>query len=337
MVAAISWEPELLSDVLVQVHQQDDPQSAINTLLTGACASFGAAHAFYLALNRPLRRFETLAFTGTDGEPLSRLKTAGFELPASVEYSVLWPLLNDLHHRGLPVAFAERLSDLLGDAWGPGLCIGIQSVLRARALAVAVVPASDAPVGLFVLMSVGEWPHAALRIATAHTAVALANIYRHFEAARYHEIDPETWVFTQQHVEDVACRELQRALRYHHELSLLLIEPAADEQPRAMARVIATHIARTLRASDSLGRYGVRGFLAVLPETGELGAKRSIDRLAESSTGSSLQLRVGCASLPNDGDTLAALTDIAAGRLTLLEASTTRSGGDSNAQHAGSQ
>jgi GGDEF domain-containing protein len=246
------------------------------------------------------------------------LRGAGFSIPEQVELSALWPLLIDLAGSDQPVHITERLSAVLGDAWGAGRCIGIQGVLRGAVVAVAPVPAPDGPVGLFVLLAERPWPEQTLRGVCAHTAVALANVFHQIEAQQYAEIDPETWVSNRRAFEDAAIRELQRAARYGHALSIVVVEPGETDMPRAMLRTIATYLSRTVRTSDKVGRLTGHRFALLLAETDAAGAWRVIERLREHAGDDAPLLVTAPATFPADGQTWPELLECSAGRLTPL-------------------
>lgn len=315
MVLEHNTEQRPLLDVLLAMHRESEPDSIVRALLDGAAPLYAPVHAFHLMLDRARRVFQTATFLGTEGTPLARLRAAGFDIPESVEFSALWPVLAELAADGGTARVAGRLSAVLGDAWGAGRCIGIQGVLRGATVATAVVPSSDGPVGLFVMLAEAGWPEWVLRSACGHAAVALGNAFQRVEAQQYAEIDPETWVHNRRYLEEAATRELERAVRYGHELSAVVVEPAEPGMPRVMLRTLATQLARSLRTSDVVGRWSANRFVLLLAETDSAGALRVLQRLSETAGDEAPRMIAGAATFPADGSTLQDLLAGAGSRL----------------------
>jgi diguanylate cyclase (GGDEF)-like protein len=100
--------------------------------------------------------------------------------------------------------------------------------------------------------------------------------------------DPLTGLLNRRSLDEALAREIARARRHGHALSLMMLDldhfkkvndtwghPAGDEVLRTFARVVAS----LLREEDVLYRYGGEEFLAVLPETDARGALAAAERV----------------------------------------------------------
>jgi diguanylate cyclase (GGDEF)-like protein len=123
----------------------------------------------------------------------------------------------------------------------------------------------------------------------ANQASIVADNSRLFERVRNLSIrDSLTELFNHRHSLEVLEREFQRVGRYEGGLSLLMIDldhfkkvndahghPVGD----AVLREVADLCRETLRAVDSLGRYGGEEFIAILPHTRREEALATAERL----------------------------------------------------------
>lgn len=100
--------------------------------------------------------------------------------------------------------------------------------------------------------------------------------------------DGLTGLFNHRHFQEVLARELDRAGRHGHSLSLFLLDidhfkvvndtyghPAGD----AVLQSLSQRAGELLRSTDILARYGGEEFAVILPETGEKGAFVLAERL----------------------------------------------------------
>ena len=160
----------------------------------------------------------------------------------------------------------------------------------------------------------------ALEAMSADLARPLDNALRHREVREAATRDPLTGAATRALLEETLEREASLAHRHGGVLALLMIDvdrfkgindrfghPAGD---RCLA-AIAECIARRIRSSDVLFRYGGEEFCVLLPRTGEGGARRLAERVrtavdalripaGEGTIRPSVSLGVA-AALPGDG------------------------------------
>lgn len=108
------------------------------------------------------------------------------------------------------------------------------------------------------------------------------------EALRLAAVDPLTGAYNRRELNAMAEREALRAARYHHPLSVLLLDldnfrmlndshgtPIGDSILQAFSDMCA----HTLRSVDVLGRWSSKEFIILLPETPIDGAQIIADRL----------------------------------------------------------
>jgi diguanylate cyclase (GGDEF)-like protein len=111
------------------------------------------------------------------------------------------------------------------------------------------------------------------------------------EALRYLAVtDPLTGLYNRHRFFELASREFERARRYAHPLSIIIIDidnlkPINDTHGHlagdCLIQSIGSECTRQLRKTDVLGRYGGDEFIALLPETELSETLQVIDRLRE--------------------------------------------------------
>jgi diguanylate cyclase (GGDEF)-like protein len=118
-----------------------------------------------------------------------------------------------------------------------------------------------------------------LEVLAAHAAIALDNAKLFGQIQQLAITDSLTNVFNRRHFFDIAQRELHRSLRYHHPLSVMMLDIdhykiVNDTYGHVIGdvalKVISNHLMENLRETDTLGHYGGDEFSILLPET-ELG------------------------------------------------------------------
>jgi diguanylate cyclase (GGDEF)-like protein len=113
---------------------------------------------------------------------------------------------------------------------------------------------------------------AAVRVKTLHDELQRRNL----ELDQLSRTDLLTGLYNRRHLEDQLTVQIKDALRYHHEVGVLLLDVdhfksvndayghmAGDEVLREFARRVTSE----LRAGDVAGRWGGEEFLTILPRT----------------------------------------------------------------------
>ena len=132
-------------------------------------------------------------------------------------------------------------------------------------------------------------------------AIALEKVF-YFKA--YHRmaiIDPLTEVYNRRHFERILAREIERSNRYHHALSILMIDidnfkhindkfghPAGDKVLKKTAEILNSSV----RKIDTVARFGGDEFVIVAPHTGKDEAQGIKERILQTSEESNLTERV---------------------------------------------
>lgn len=121
----------------------------------------------------------------------------------------------------------------------------------------------------------------------------------------------ETGLFAHWYVALRGDEECDRAGRYEHEMSLLLVGPAGPEDAWAVQEALADWIRRNTRATDIAGYLGNGRFVVVMPETGESGAIELVRRVTDSVAGADWAI----STFPADGASFEHMYAAAAQRL----------------------
>lgn len=119
-------------------------------------------------------------------------------------------------------------------------------------------------------------------------AIALENARLFKEVQRLASIDELTGIHNRRSLFELAERELQRARRFGHPLSAVMLD--IDHFKRVndsyghiagdqVLRAVAQHCREAIREVDTLGRYGGEEFVIVLPETELVGARATAERV----------------------------------------------------------
>jgi two-component system, cell cycle response regulator len=149
--------------------------------------------------------------------------------------------------------------------------------------------------------------------------IAVDNVLLHREAQRLSITDPLTGVGNLRHMTTTLAKEVERASRFGHPLSVLLLD--LDHFKRvndtfghtvgdSVLRELATRLAACVREVDTVARYGGEEFVIVAPETDPGGAMRLATRVCDAVRDElfvigedlvSVTVSVGIAALPEHG------------------------------------
>jgi diguanylate cyclase (GGDEF)-like protein len=166
-------------------------------------------------------------------------------------------------------------------------------------------------------------------------ALSVAIVSRAQRLLRLATVDALTSLFNRGYVDDRLAIELSRACRHHQPLAIVMIDvdrfklfndthghAAGDFALRAIADVLR----KSLRQSDTVGRYGGEEFVVIMPETDLAMATHKIDALRQTIANTAIPLptlnrtvhvtfSAGIAGLPHDGADQAELLATADERL----------------------
>ncbi len=124
----------------------------------------------------------------------------------------------------------------------------------------------------------------------ADAAIAIENARLFAEVQQLAITDGLTGLYNRRHFFALAERELERARRYGHPLSVILLDldhfkHVNDTYGHSVGdealRVVAARCRECLRSIDHLGRYGGEEFAALLPENDLDGARAAAERLRQ--------------------------------------------------------
>lgn len=203
----------------------------------------------------------------------------------------------------LPPSLAFRpLADLLGEAWGPERCAGVERQLATSTVLCVPIQGSNGPCGALIALFPSVERATLVGGILTHAATAAARYF-------YQENVPiSDGVLDARMLADQAASEIARATRYKRQLSVVTFEVDSLAQLGAFGPLLV----RTLRQWDLLGRLkvDVPTLAAVLPETGREGGQGLIRRLGTSLAA----VRTGAAIFPDDATNLEGLVEFARGR-----------------------
>ncbi|MBI5029072.1 MAG: diguanylate cyclase [Chloroflexi bacterium] len=211
--------------------------------------------------------------------------------------------------RGLPPTLEQNLVDrkklcacqqqMVNDEHNSGICLihceWLASFAEYELTTHASVPlhVGKAQIGILNLARTNSTPfsedHFPLLIAMSNQlSVAIERARLFDQVQRLALTDPLTGLYNRRHFFELAEKELDRALRYGHPLSVVLFDidhfkQVNDLWGHAVGDQVLCHLVdlsrEGLRQTDILGRYGGEEFIALLPETSLANAQPIAERI----------------------------------------------------------
>jgi diguanylate cyclase (GGDEF)-like protein len=146
-----------------------------------------------------------------------------------------------------------------------------------------------------------------LKTLAGSVAVAIDNAHLHAEVKRMALTDVISGLANRRAFDEILDAEMARAGRYHHPLSLIILDldsfkeyndrwghPAGDVRLREIADLLRLNV----RDPDVAARYGGEEFAIILPSTSKNGAVRLAERLRKSAESSAPQQNDGNCPVP---------------------------------------
>ncbi len=315
METPISERSAVVMDLLLALHREREPREVLRLLLRQLEPVYGGAVAWAYLLDPLGGHFRCDLVSERAGEALAVFLRAHPRTPTPVPASAGMPAVALLADAGLPVHVTEQVPTVLAGLWSREDAAALLQALRVRFTAVAPVVGAHGPLGVVLLLVLGEWPVEVAAECTAHAAVALANLLE-WRYAHLPDRDPLTGLLTYERVRQAGEREINRAERYRRMLSVAVIELPETAREPAQCRALAELVNRVVRQPDIVGALEAGRVVALLPETPIGGAAAFTRRLRDAADRSGLPpLRCACAMYPQDGRDWEALVEAAIARL----------------------
>jgi len=127
-----------------------------------------------------------------------------------------------------------------------------------------------------------------VRSLAGQVAATIANVRLHRDIYTQAITDGLTGLFNRRHMQSALADERQRAQRYGHSLSVIMLDvdgfksyndTYGHPQGDVLLRMLAVILRETTREVDIVGRYGGEEFIILLPETPKTEALRTAERL----------------------------------------------------------
>lgn len=124
----------------------------------------------------------------------------------------------------------------------------------------------------------------------SHVSIAIANAHLYEEAQYLAITDPLTKIYNRRYFFEIAQREFNRATRYGHQLSMLMLDidhfkAVNDTYGHQIGDIALQKVANSCRESirdiDILARYGGEEFIILLPNTEQQGALHVAHRIRD--------------------------------------------------------
>ncbi len=301
----------VVMDVLLGMHREREPGAVLRMMLRLMEPEYGQALAVAYLLDPVADQFRAEVISGPGNDATRILWRAEIHLPQALSAGAALPPVSRLAESGIPVHVTDQPPALLRELWEPDLTDRVFKALGVKYSAVAPVATPQEPLGMLCLCLMDKWPVDVAAEATAHAAVALANLLERREAARAADRDADTGLYTPIAIEQVASREINRADRYRRVVSIVVAE--LPETDRSLPRVqeLAAVIHRVMRGPDSAGQLATGRLAVVLPETPAAGAAAFVRRVQEGSPTATAGVRFAWGMFPQDGRNWAELVNAA--------------------------
>ncbi len=127
-----------------------------------------------------------------------------------------------------------------------------------------------------------------VRSLAGQVAATIANVRLHRDIYTQAITDGLTGLFNRRHMQSALADERQRAQRYGHSLSVIMLDvdgfksyndTYGHPQGDVLLKMLAAILRETTREVDIVGRYGGEEFIILLPETPKTEALRTAERL----------------------------------------------------------
>lgn len=312
--------PAALMETLLQLHRQREPQATIRLLLQGLVPEFGQAVGCCYLLDQAGGEFRLEVLDDAQGDISPKLRRADLRVPVTVPRNTSGAVIEALAESGMPVHLTDRTPPILVELWGESVAENVCKLLGVKFSAIAPVAIAEEALGVAMLFAIDGWPIEVAAEATAHAAVAVANLCERRETVQVAERDPVTGLFGRGAVESAAGREINRADRYRRNFSVAVLELPAAEASNERIKAAGAAVTRVMRVPDTAGHLERNRIVVLLPET-PAGGATIFNQRVRGGLGSEFDaLRTASATFPQDGRTWDELVGTSIARLDQPEA-----------------
>ena len=225
-------------------------------------------------------------------------------------------------------------AELFRGLTAPDKAAAAQKELGIASAAVVPLESAGERVGALLLLFAEQPQPEHVRLFAGHVACAAVNLQQSQAARDQGVIDITRAVFDTRKLESDLQKEVSRAARYHHQVSIAVVEATnlrllrerfGDFLTDRLLQRLGGALAQDARDIDVIGAYKESGYTMILTEASAEGAAVAAERLlrtaqgatldGESVPGLELHLVCGWATCPGDGSTTAALFAVAERRM----------------------
>jgi diguanylate cyclase (GGDEF)-like protein len=323
-----------LLNALLRLHGAEDMASLSDAADQLARTYLGGTHLLVLLIDKGGSFHLRLAKAGATGTLIKRLgelleidMSREIPPPRRGRMAKIW--LDDSTS-----AQATSLADFWGDSAGEETCWRAEKTLGISQVTAIRLASTEEPLGIALFISPGDPPDPAMLDAVGrHVTVALANVRSIEKARQFGTVDPIRWIPDGNEFNRQLSREVSRARRYGHAVSVVLLVVDNFDTLRLeygwtvanrLLRSVGSGLTEHLRESDYMGAYRHNGFGVILVQTAGEGALEAAARLRgaaqdvrvlEGDDGPVPECVVATASCPEDGGEANALLLAAESRL----------------------